>query len=59
MGVYGRWLGVTMAELTSLERATLKRKLEKSTRLGDGYKARIAAIQRRLDEADMKDATDE
>ena len=38
------------------ERADLKRKLGASERAGDGYKARRDAIQKRLDELDMKDA---
>ena len=41
---------------TAKERETLQRKLAASERAGDGYKARIAAIRKRLDELDMKDA---
>jgi hypothetical protein len=41
---------------TAKERADLKRKLAASERVGDGYKARIAAIRKRLDELDMKEA---
>lgn len=38
------------------EKAELKRKLEASKRAGPGYKARIAMIEKRLDELDMRDA---
>lgn len=41
---------------TAKERAELQRKLDASLRAGDGYKARIAAIRKRLDEIDMKEA---
>ena len=40
------------------EREDLARKLAKSKLAGDGYKARMEAIQRRLDEIDMKEAAE-
>jgi hypothetical protein len=41
---------------TAKEREALQRKLAASERIGDGYKARIAAIRKRLDELDMREA---
>ena len=38
------------------EKADLKRKLAASERVGEGYKARRAMIQKRLDELDMEQA---
>lgn len=45
-------MGMTVED----ERADLKRKLKASEQVGYGYRARIEAIRKRLDEIDMKDA---